>query len=212
MRGWLGENIWYLLAGLVLGLGALFGWRQWTAYNDTRAEKASALYEELLMAIRVERTARAEEIAADLARDYAGTPYTDQARLAMARMQMDRSSPDDAVRYLQQVIDESASPGLVNIARLRLARVLVQQEKYDEALKILVPPKDSAFAARYHEARGDAYYAMGKADEARAEYEIALKGMEDGSIDPAFVLAKLDEVGGARPAAAAEPAPPPAVD
>ena len=205
VRGWLGNNFWYLLAGVVLGLGMLFGWRQWTSYSDARAEKASALYDELLTAVRVERTARAEEIATELARDYPGTPYRDQARLAVARMKLDRSLPDEAAHYLEQVVKESSSPGIVNIARLRLARVLIQQEKYEDALKLLGSLTDSAFEARYHEVRGDAYFAMGRADEARAEYEAALKGAGDGSMDPGFVQAKLDEIGHATPAA--DPAP-----
>lgn len=201
VRGWLGENGWYLLAGLALGLAALFGWRQWTTQSETTAEQASALYEEMLTAVRVERYVRAEEIAAQLAKDYSRTPYVDQARLLLARVKLDRSLPDEAARYLEQVVADSSSPGMVSIAKLRLGRVLIQQEKYDEALKVLAPPQDSAFQPRFHEARGDAYYAMGRNEDARREYQAALKGVEEGLMDPAFLQAKLDEVGGAAPAA-----------
>ena len=96
----MGENIWALLAGLVLAGGAIIGWRQWLTYSTGHAEEASALYDELLSAIRVERTTRAEEIAAQLAKDYASTPYLDQARLAMAKMMMERSRPEEAAKYL----------------------------------------------------------------------------------------------------------------
>lgn len=193
---WLRENGWYLLAGIALGLGGLFGWRQWGSTQIEQSEQASALYAELLAAIRVERTSRAEEIAGQLAADFASTPYVDQARLAMARMQMERSQPDVAARYLREAMEDAGSEEISQIARLRLARVLVQQEKYDEALKLLVVPRDSAFAPRYNEVRGDAYYAMGRLDEARVEYEAALKGVEIGVIDQAFVQAKLDELAG----------------
>ncbi len=163
----------------------------------------------MLAAIRVDRTTRAEEIATQLAADYASTPYVDQARLAMARVKMDRSLPDEAARYLREAMDNASSPEIGHIARLRLARVLVHQEKYDEALGILVVPEGSAFAPRYHEVRGDAYYAMGRLDEARAAYEAALKGVEPGASDQAFVQAKLDELPGAAPGAIAAEAPAP---
>ena len=201
---WLRENGWYLLAGLALGLAGLFGWRQWTGYNVSRGEQASALYEELLSAIRVERTTRAEEIAAQLAADYAATPYLDQARFAMAKMKFDRSHPEEAVKYLEQIVRDSRSPEIVNIARLRLVRILAQEEKYDEALKVLTAPKGSAFEPLAHDVRGDVFYAMGLLDEARAEYEAALKGDESGVADQPFLRAKLAELAaGAAPEAAA---------
>lgn len=209
VRGWLRENGWYLLAGLVLGLGGLFGWRQWQGINVTQAEAASAIYQELLGAIRVGRTARAEEIAAALAKDHSGTPYLDQARLAMARMKMERSQPDEALTYLRQVAGESGSDEMRHIARLRAGRVLAEQEKYDEALAELKVPADSAFAARYHEVRGDVYHAMGKLVESRDEYQKALDTGEPGVIDQALVQAKLDDLGlGSEPAAMDAPAAP----
>jgi len=197
VRDWLAENGWYLLAGLVLGIGGLFGWRQWQSYDTGYGEKASVLYEEMLAAVRVNRVVRAEEIAAELARDYGRTPYDDQARLIMARVKLERSLPDEAIGYLEQAIKEAGSDGIAQVARLRLGRVLIQQEKYEDALKALPLPKDSAFAARFHEVRGDAYYAMGKLEEARTEYAAALEAAEaDGVVDPQFLQAKLNEAGG----------------
>lgn len=206
VRGWLRENGWYLLAGLALGLAGLFGWRQWTNYSAADAEAASAQYEELLAAIRVDRTTRAEELVEAIERDHGRTPYLDQARLAMARVKMDRAQPEEAAKYLERVMKDAQSAEVALIARLRLGRVLIQQEKYDEALKVLDVPKDSAFAGRFHEVRGDAYYGMGKLDDARAEYAAALAAADATAGDQAFLQAKLDEVTGPAPASADAPA------
>jgi predicted negative regulator of RcsB-dependent stress response len=208
MRTWLRENGWYLLAGLALGLAGLFGWRQWDGYSTGQAEKASSLYDELAAAIRVDRTTRAEELTAQLAADHARSPYLDQARLAMARMKLQRALPLEATKYLEQVMKESGSAEVANIARLRLGRVLTQEEKYEDALKVLAPPGDSAFEPGFHEARGDAYYAMGKMDEARSEYAAALKGRDPATGDQAFLQAKLDEVAGSAPSPRADAANP----
>jgi len=143
IRTWLRENGWYLLAGLALGLAGLFGWRQWDSYSMGEAEHASALYDELQSAIRVDRTTRAEELTAQLAADYSRSPYLDQARLAMARMKLERAQPLEAMKYLEQVMKESRSAEIANIARLRLGRVMIQEEKYDDALNVLTPPGDS---------------------------------------------------------------------
>jgi predicted negative regulator of RcsB-dependent stress response len=207
VRRWVADNGWYLLGGLVLGLAALLGWRQWQSAQTSGAEQASAVYEELLGAISVERTARAEELAAQLANDHGGTPYVDQARLAMARLKMDRNAPDEALEYLRQVAEDGSTEDMRHIGRLRVARVLAEQQKYDEALAELTVPVDSVFAARYHEVRGDVYHAMGKFAESRDEYQKALANGEPGVIDQALVQAKLDDLG-----LGAAPASPPAAD
>jgi predicted negative regulator of RcsB-dependent stress response len=204
VRTWLRENGPYMLLGVLLGLGGLFAWRQYSAYSDTQAEKASALYQELLDAATAGRPTRVEEIAAQLTRDYSRTPYLDQARLVLARVAMDKSAPEEAAKYLQQVAEHAASPEIRNIARLRWGRVLLQAEKYDEALKVLDVPKDSIFAAKFHEVRGDIRAAQGKADAARVEYDEALKSTEPGVIDRPLVQAKRDDLGAA-PAPAAAP-------
>lgn len=206
LRTWLGEHIWYLLGGLVLGLAGLFGWRQWEAQRFGEAEQASALYAEMLEAVRVDRDSRARELADQIVSEHGSSPYADQARLAMARVKLEEGQPQEAAQYLRETMDRSSSEVMVHIARQRLARVLMQQEQPEEALKLLEVPEKSAFAARYHELRGDALYALNRPDEARREYEAALQGAENGMIDQGFVQAKLNELGGstaAVPAAAA---------
>lgn len=209
VRTWLGENGWYLLAGLALGLAGLFGWRQYSGFSQHQAEEASAIYADLQAAVRASRTTRAEELLQQLASEYKGTPYLDLGRLLVARAAIEQGKPGEAIAGLRQVAEGATSTEIGDVARLRLGRLLIQEEKYDDALKVLVPPRDSALGARYHEVRGDAYYAMGKASEAASEYQQALQPEDVGVIDPAFVRAKLEEVGGSTPpgAVASDAAP-----
>jgi predicted negative regulator of RcsB-dependent stress response len=82
-------------------------------------------------------------------------------------MKMDRSQPEEALAYLREVAGSGRSEEMRHIGRLRAARVLAEQQKFDEALAELKVPADSAYAARFHEVRGDVYQAMGKAAESR---------------------------------------------
>lgn len=198
VKGWLRENGLFLVAGVVLGLGALFGWNQWNRYQERQAEEASAVYETFLQAVRADRLDRAEEGMTRLATDFSSSPYTDQGRLIMARLYLDQSKTDKAAEYLQKVASTAVSAEFRSIASLRLARVLVLQQKYDAALKALAEPGSKAFATAYHDVRGDVYYAMGKSAEARSEYEQALNGDVAATVlDRTFVQAKLDDLGGA---------------
>ncbi len=209
VKGWLRQNGIFLVAGVALGLAALFGWNQWNRYQERKAEEASAFYETFLQSVRARQLEQAEAGMATLAAEFGRSPYADQGRLAMARLYLDQGKADKAAEYLQQVADTATSEEFRNIARLRLARVLVFQEKYDGALKALSGPGSRAFAPAFHDIRGDVYYAMGKQAEARSEYEQALNSEVSGQvIDRTYVQAKLDDLGGASAALAPAGQPP----
>jgi predicted negative regulator of RcsB-dependent stress response len=196
VRGWIRQNGLWLVAGVVLGLAALVGWNQWQRWQERQAEEASGLFEEVL---RLTNEGRLDDATATLDRltaDYKGTVYADQGRMALARLQLDRNDPAAAAAQLEAVVKGNGPTELRHIARLRLARVLIFQEKADEALRVLKDVKGEAFASAAHEVRGDAFLAQGKTVEARSEYEQALAGPGAG-INRELVQAKLDDLGGA---------------
>jgi predicted negative regulator of RcsB-dependent stress response len=197
VRKWLRENGSYLLGGLALGLGGLFGLNQWREYDASQAEQASALYENVVGAIQTDRFTTANEYLMILEDSYDGSPYLDQARLWVARSHLERNEFDVAASYLAQIVADSGSEEMVHIARLRLARVRLHQQQYDEALEILqAMGSDSAFSPRYHEIRGDAYLAMNRPNDALIEYQAALGATEQPPVvDRVYVQAKLDALG-----------------
>lgn len=206
VRTWLRENGWMILAGLVLGLGGLFGFNEWRDMQTGRAAEASQVYQELVNAVLDGRPVRAAELEAQLVADFSGLPYVDQARLAMAKLHMDRNEPDEAAGYLRRLANDSDDIGMRRIANLRLARVRIQQQEHDEAIALLSDiDANSAFAGRYHEVRGDAYYAKGQVEDARREYEAALGTIQAETLNRALIQVKLDSLG-AGPAREAAPA------
>ncbi|MGI9344282.1 MAG: YfgM family protein [Gammaproteobacteria bacterium] len=200
VRQWLRENLAFVVGGIVVALGGLFGWQQWQDYRDTQAERASGLYEELIAAVGGGRLTQAEEVFADLQSRYAGSAYIDQSRFVLAKASMDRNDFETAAEHLAAAVDNTTSPEFRHIARLRLARVRLQQQQYEVALDVLGPSNpDSAFAARYDDIRGDVYFAQGRLDDAREAYEAALMaGQIPPVVDRVLVQAKLDALGGAR--------------
>jgi len=197
VRKWLRENGGFMLGGLVLGLGGLFGWNQWQDYRDTQAEQASALYENFAGELRGNRMTRADELFAELGSTFGSSPYFDQARFLMAKSYLDRNEFDTAADHLAQIIADTQSAGLAHIAGLRLARVRLHQQRFDDALGILeAMDPDSAFAARYYDVRGDVYVAMNRIEDARGEYQSALAAeRQPPVVDRVYVQAKLDDLG-----------------
>ena len=60
-KNWLRENGLFMVVGLVVALGSLFGWNAWQDYQKSHAEQASVVYEELVSAIASERAITAGE-------------------------------------------------------------------------------------------------------------------------------------------------------
>ena len=83
--------------------------------------------------------------------------------------------------------------GLDAVLDQRLARLLIDAGKPEEALKLLT----DATGAGALEARGDAQFAAGQRDAARDSYRKALAGTDEGSPQRRLIELKLSQVGGA---------------
>lgn len=206
-REWVRQNGAFLAAGVVLGLALLFGWQRWEGFELEQSGEAAVVWEQLSAAIEGERVNEATETLELLETDYAGTPYVDQGRLAVAAMHMSRNSSEDALEALEAVARGGADAGLRRVAELRMAQIYIYLEQYDEAFGVLGAEDSSAFAGQFHELRGDVFYGQGKIEDARDEYQAALAADTAGVIDRAYVQMKLDDVTGSVAALPAEPAP-----
>ncbi|HEY8507012.1 MAG TPA: tetratricopeptide repeat protein, partial [Steroidobacteraceae bacterium] len=103
----------------------------------------------------------------------------------------------DAASRLRKVMEETDDRELALVARLRLARVQIAQEKPDDAIATLNAVADpGAFAARFHEVRGDALYAKSDKAGALKEYLAARAGTGIGSVDAELLELKINDLEG----------------
>ena len=85
-----------------------------------------------------------------------------------------------------------------DLARLRLAGVLLDEKKPGDALKLIESPPVESLTARYADLRGDILLSQGKPGEARSAYQVALDRSEAGSSYRNVIQVKLDALGDAR--------------
>ena len=204
VRTFVRENLWFALLALALGVAAVTGFRYWQAKRTGGAEQAESEYSSVITALSSGQREQAGELAKELRAKHAGSPYADQADLAIAKLAVVRRDYDDAAKVLRSVMDNANDPLLRQVARTRLARVLIEQGKHDDAIVLLPLADAGAFKALYHDIRGDAYAAKGDAATARTEYTAALENESAASgLDSAYVALKRDAI----PAASTTPAP-----
>jgi predicted negative regulator of RcsB-dependent stress response len=156
---------------VLLAIAAFNGWR-W--YERHEAGNAGVLYEEFASALDGTDLARKKELAGTLIERYGRTVYAPMAALQIAKVNLDAGDKGAAAAQLRWVIDKSGHPELVQIARLRLAGVLLDEKSYDAALTQLSGEVPEALAASFADRRGDVLIAMGRSEEARAAYKEAL--------------------------------------
>ena len=212
LRRWWGDNWAWILGGVALGLAALWGYNYWQSAKANEAQQDASAYQsviELLGQGKLDEAAAGTKALRDL---HPKSPYADQADLAVARAAIESRKYEDGAAHLRTVMDGSRDAELRVVARTRLARVMIEQAKYDDALALLDVATAGAYAALYHDLRGDAYAGKQSAAEARREYDAALAVAEDASgLDRAYVELKRDALPGASAAVAPAAAAPAAV-
>jgi predicted negative regulator of RcsB-dependent stress response len=201
------ENWVWVAGGIALGAALIFGYRYYDGYQNDRALRAAAQFDAMATALQLNDAAKSQQIADGLIKDFPSSPYADQAQLVVARLAVDSGQLANAIAPLTQVMTHSKDLELRHVARLRLARVLIDQGKPDDALKTLAEDSWGAFTSRAHEVRGDAFFAKKDTKSALTEYQAALLGGDPGNVDSALVQLKIADLGTPGPAPAMTMAP-----
>ena len=195
LRSWWRDNWRWLLGGIALGVVLLVGYFQWQDYRERTAQAAAAEYEKIRVAAEQRNVEQAQAALAALKSAHDSSPYAQQGRLLVAKLHVDAAKYEEAATLLREVSEKAEDPQLAGLAKLRLARVLIQLGKHDEAIAALNVEALGAYAGVGREIRGDAQVAKGDLAAARAEYAAALKA-DDAQIDRTILEMKLQEVGG----------------
>lgn len=193
LKTWWKDNWIGLVAGLGIGFGAIGGWEGYKHWRDNRAETASQMFEELKKNLEAAKTEEADKIVATLKADFGHTPYAAAAALTAAQGEVKAARYDEAAANLAWVVEHSSDEGLVQVARLRHARVLLAQDKPDQALSV-IGSEAGSFASLAEELRGDIHLAKGDRKAARSAYEKALASAESGATNKTLLQQKLDDL------------------
>lgn len=175
LKKWWAENGKSIIAGVVLGIAVLFGWRGWGDYQQNQAADASARYQAMTLASEQGQLEKVNEYAGELRDDYSGTVYAGQGSLLQASLLASNGKLEEAAKQLEWTRENATETVLRDIATIRLAQVQVALGQPDQALSLLEPVAATiAYTSLIEEIRGDAFRAKGDIEAAREAYDRAI--------------------------------------
>lgn len=195
LKNWWRENGRMVVAGVVLGLGGVLGWNAWRSHVAAQHEAASRLYEQVVAAQGGTLSPELEGRVESFMKNEPGSGYAPLLALALANGAFKRHDEGAAERHLRYVLAHAREAGLKEVARLRLARLLLDQGHASEALSVLDAAGSKASTAYFDEVRGDALRAQDKRAAAREAYERALSQLDADNAARQRIQMKLDDLG-----------------
>lgn len=161
------------------------------------AGAASATYQMMLEQMSRGNNEDAATQGAQLLGQFADTPYSSLAALSMAKLKLDAGDATAASSHLRWALDNTKEDAVKHEARLRLAKLLLADAKYDEALVLLNGVETTVYTASYEQLKGDIHLAAGQPESARTAYNRALAGMAPTERGRELLQMKLDNLGDA---------------
>ena len=189
----------------------VIAWQGWNWYQRNQTTQAAMVFSVLQNAVQEKDAQRIKAASGELLEKFGGTSYAALGALSTAKALIDAGDAKTAKVQLLWVV-ANGKDEVRDLARLRLAAVLLDEKAYDEALKQTVGSVSSTLEARFADTRGDILSAQGKKAEARAAYQIAIGKLapnaggdaSDGwqgqsrAVYRELVQQKLDSLGGAK--------------
>jgi len=180
-----------IIAGLAIGFAGFIGLNYYQEHKLQQELNTSEAYQVMLEAAEKD-SASFEAAGKAFIAEHESSSYTMLTAIALAKEAAEKQDWAAAENYLSTAIAKSVDDSIKAVATLRLARVQLQLEKYEQALTTLSAKLPTSFNAGVDEIKGDIYFKQGKTELARNAYQAAIDGADDGS-NPSLQM-KLDDL------------------
>lgn len=192
IKNWWKENGRSTVLGIVLAVTAVVSWQYWQHFKQTNAEQASALYQNFIASAATqagqplsdENRKSAEHLAKQLKEEFSGSVYAQYVSLWLAKSSVEQGDYSTAKTELNWVLEQEPDAGTKAVVDLRMARILLQEESYDQALSFVADTSSENFKSQYLEVKGDILAAKGDTAGAHKAYQAAIDAVETPRLNP----------------------------
>lgn len=174
IKDWWKKNGTFIIFVIAFFLITNVAIRYYKHHKEQMQEQASTAYTQLINSQMQHKNVEVKLFADDLMKNYSRSVYAGFAAMILAKENVEQNKLDEALKNLQWVIDHSKNKDVKTIAKIRIARIFLAQNKPQEALKMAESIQDKTFAIAADEIKGDSMLEMGKQKSAVDLYKHAI--------------------------------------
>ncbi len=193
IKRWWKENGRSIILGLVIGVGGIGGYRYWQSSVEEQAMRASVDYEQVINLAEAGKKEFLDK-ALQMEAEQGGSSYADLTAFVAAKKLVQLKEYDKAKEQLEWIIANSKQDAFIHIARIRLAKLLLQLNRANEALELVKDVKPEGFDSIYAELKADIYASLKAYTEAKAGYQLALSTLSQGDRRRATIEMKANSL------------------
>jgi len=205
IKSWWNENGKSLIVTIAVVLAGYFGWNGYQDNQRAQGEAASSIYQQLVNKATKPLSEQTEAdktemevVAAQLKTEFPGSLYAQFGGLYLAKFAIEANNFEAAAAELQALVDAGNKGPVTYLAQVRLARVLIQLEKFDDALALVATTPEASFTAQFEEVKGDVLFAKGDLSAALNAYQTARTSAMALGINTQVLQRKIDDLAGAK--------------
>lgn len=157
-----------LVVGLVLGVGAVFGWNYWQSHKTNVLQESAQKFENVSTQLH-SGSAQGIEAAQKFAAE-TNDVYSAMIGLELAQVAVDKGDLAMAEKSLANALEKAKTEDMADLINLRLARVQLALGNADAALASIGNIKAKSWQAAAQDVRGDALLLKGDIAGAKAAY------------------------------------------
>lgn len=195
IKRWWEINGKFVIIGLIVVVATVVGTRAWQDFERSTLAKASSQYDLMMQELEAGRIDSVLQRGADIVKANPDSQYAILSAMLIAKVEVEKGNNDSAFQRLSWALENTKSEKMKHIIRIRLAKVLLAQDKLNEALTHATFPQQGDFSSQYSVVQGDVYVKKGEVGSARTAYSTALNDKSMGSQLRSFVQIKLDDLG-----------------
>lgn len=169
--------------------------KYWWHHQEVVAKQASDLYETMLLGVEQKEENTIKNQAESLIKEDPRSTYATLAAYTLASRATEQQNDEFAIEQLRWAMEQTKQADLSSLARVRLMRLLMEQDKLSEALALYDENKANAYAAIMEELKGDILLKQNNREKAKIAYQKAYELAPKEEMMGIFLKLKLEELG-----------------
>lgn len=187
-----GNQLSWIILILSLAFGAGYYWQHHRKVVETQA---SEQYLSLLLGVEKKEKETIQSRGEYIKENYPSSVYATLASFVLATAAVEEKAYPVAEENLNWILKNSANPKFKSLARIRMMRLLIAQNKLKEALSYYNEKEADGFLTLMVELKGDILYQQKDLNGAREAYARALKDAPEEGLHGILLKMKLNELG-----------------